>query len=98
MFKKTIFQNTVNKHRTQYTEHRHRTQNTNTANFRSYLKQVYQFTILHSLFAFSVDQCERTLIAEYLLIMQEVGCSNLHGVVLQVRHSEVNIGIMAPNG
>ena len=37
MFKKTIFQNTVNKHRTQDTEHRHRTQNTNTANFRSYL-------------------------------------------------------------
>ena len=36
MFKKTIFQNTVNKHRTQDTEHRHRTQNTNTANFRSY--------------------------------------------------------------
>ena len=35
MFKKTIFQNTVNKHRTQDTEHRHRTQNTNTANFRS---------------------------------------------------------------
>ena len=34
MFKKTIFQNTVNKHRTQDTEHRHRTQNTNTANFR----------------------------------------------------------------
>ena len=32
MFKKTIFQNTVNKHRTQDTEHRHRTQNTNTAN------------------------------------------------------------------
>ena len=28
MFKKTIFQNTVNKHRTQDTEHRHRTQNT----------------------------------------------------------------------
>ena len=37
MFKKTIFQNTVNKHRTQDTEHRHRTQNTNTANFRSLL-------------------------------------------------------------
>ena len=36
MFKKTIFQNTVNKHRTQDTEHRHRTQNTNTANFRSW--------------------------------------------------------------
>ena len=26
MFKKPIFQNTVNKHRTQDTEHRHRTQ------------------------------------------------------------------------
>ena len=35
MFKKTIFQNTVNKHRTQNTDTEHRTQNTNTANFRS---------------------------------------------------------------
>ena len=42
MFKKTIFQNTVNKHRTQDTEHRHRTQNTNTANFRSFTVVVYE--------------------------------------------------------
>ena len=60
----------------------------------THLKQVYQFTILHSLFAFSVDQCERTLIAECLLIMQEVGCSISHDAVLQVWHSEVNTGIM----
>ena len=49
MFKKTIFQNTVNKHRTQDTEHRHRTQNTNTANFRSYreadiIRKILQIT------------------------------------------------------
>ena len=40
MFKKPIFQNTVNKHRTQDTEHRHRTQNTNTCYKRSSLESV----------------------------------------------------------